>query len=114
MNKRNNKITNKFYKTQLWVRNRNNFIINNPMCKMCEDRGIVRLGKYVDHIIPIEIDYELRLDVDNFQTLCAKCHGHKTQQVDEQLKKGLSAKPLRGTDVDGLPTDINHHWNSND
>ncbi len=105
------KKTNPFYGTNAWRKLSKNFRINNPLCKMCDDRGISRLGKYVDHIIPIDIDYDLRLDVDNLQHLCSKCHAHKTVQVDVQLKKGLEPKPLRGTNSYGLPTDSNHHWN---
>ncbi len=104
------KITNPFYNSTAWKKTRDNFKINNPLCKMCDDRCVVRVGKYIDHIIPIEIDYELRLDVDNLQNLCAKCHAKKTQAVDVQLLRGKEIKPVSSSDVDGIPTDSNHSW----
>ena len=109
------KITHPFYGKAVWKKLSKNYKINNPLCKMCEERGIVRVGKYVDHIIPIQIDYELRLDVENLQCLCQKCHSHKTQKHDVQLLKGKEVLPLKGTDSTGMPTDKNHFWNkSND
>ncbi len=110
----NTKKTNPFYGTQAWTKLSKVFRINNPLCKMCEDKGTTRVVQYVDHVVPIEIDYELRLDINNLMSLCAKCHAHKTQRIDIQLLQGKEPKPLRGTTPDGLPTDSTHHWNTND
>jgi len=108
------KKTNKFYGTSAWQRCRKQHKINNPLCKMCSDRGVTRLGIYIDHIIPININYDLRLDSTNLQNLCAKCHSHKTNQIDKQLLNSKEPKPLRGIDTDGVPVDKLHHWNNND
>ena len=105
------KKTNPFYSTNAWSKLSRQFKINNPLCVMCESRGIVRVVKYVDHKIPILIDYELRLDVNNLQSLCAKCHAKKTKAIDVELLKGKVAKALSSSNSIGLPTDINHNWN---
>lgn len=106
-----NKVTNKFYGLQVWKKLSKQYKINNPLCVMCSNREIVRTAEYVDHKVPIEIDYELRLDVNNLQSLCAKCHAKKTNAVDVQMLKGKDAKPLSNSGTDGLPKDINHQWN---
>jgi len=100
-----------FYNSNAWTIMSKTFKKNYPLCKMCEDRGITKIGIEVDHIIPISIDYDLRLDVENLQTLCKSCHSHKTNRVDRRLKKGLEPMPMRGTNSNGLPTDLNHSWN---
>ncbi|MGG3452046.1 HNH endonuclease signature motif containing protein [Domibacillus aminovorans] len=43
----------------------------------------------VDHIIPIKIDWSLRLSLDNLQSLCQSCHnikGTKDRQVYRELQ----------------------------
>lgn len=48
----------------------------NPLCVMCEAKGIVRLAAHRDHIVPLS---EGGLDVeDNTQGLCAECHDGKS------------------------------------
>ena len=108
----NKKITNPFYGTNKWKQLSKIYKINNPLCKMCSDIGITRVVKYVDHIIPIEIDYSLRLDIDNLMSLCSKCHSHKTNRVDKQLLMGKDVLPMKGTTNNGLPTDSKHPWNN--
>ncbi len=105
------KVTNPFYSTNAWSKMSKQYKINNPLCVMCEKRGIVRAVKYVDHIIPILINFDLRLDVENLQSLCSRCHAKKTQAVDVQLLRGKKVKAMSSSSVDGLPTDNNHSWN---
>lgn len=62
---------------------------------MCEKKGIVTAANVVDHIIPLRIDYNKRLDVNNLQSLCNKCHNIKTKNdqynryEDVKLKKSF-------------------------
>lgn len=45
------------------------------MCVYCAARGIVTTDELeAHHIVPIEEDYELRLEDDNLITLCAAHH----------------------------------------
>jgi 5-methylcytosine-specific restriction protein A len=48
----------------------------NPLCVMCQAKGIVRLAQHRDHIVPLS---EGGLDVeDNTQGLCTECHDGKS------------------------------------
>ena len=42
----------------------------------------------VDHIVPLEIDYSLRLRYDNLQVLCNPCHNIKTQEDEGKYQGG--------------------------
>ena len=47
---------------------------NEPMCRLCK----MNLADCVDHIIPLSKGGE-RMDMDNLQPLCNKCHAAKTR-----------------------------------
>lgn len=47
---------------------RDNFIINNPICKYCGERA-----EHVHHIIPLSLGGDNR--EDNLISLCSTCHG---------------------------------------
>jgi 5-methylcytosine-specific restriction endonuclease McrA len=60
----------------------------NPICQHCEARGITKeydigedgktLKLIVDHVIPVHVRPDLRLVLENTQTLCRACHKVKT------------------------------------
>ena len=56
-----------------WRRVRNIHIDVNPFCIGCE-----AVGTEVDHIVPVYVDYSLRLVPSNLQTICHSCHVRKT------------------------------------
>ena len=61
-----------------------------PWCRRCEERGIIVAAKLiVDHVIPLHVRPDLRLDLDNTQTLCRRCHKIKT---DEDLRRYGAAR----------------------
>lgn len=62
-----------------WYRLRNQFIAENPLCKECMKKGIVKAADEVDHIIPIKVAPHLRLVKTNLQSLCKSCHAIKTR-----------------------------------
>lgn len=66
-----------FYNSRAWRRLRVNFLINNSLCVKCATLGLVSVATVVDHILPINKGGE-RLDIDNLQALCAKCHNSKS------------------------------------
>ncbi|MDT2783617.1 HNH endonuclease [Enterococcus asini] len=37
-----------------------------------------------DHIIPVRVDWSLRLDKDNIQPLCESCHAVKTREEKQK------------------------------
>lgn len=66
-----------FYNSSAWRQLRKNYIMNHPICKICNDNGILQEGHHVDHIQPIS-QGGARLDPNNLQTLCITCHSRKT------------------------------------
>ncbi len=72
--KRNNT---EIYNTQRWRKLSKIQLAENPLCVSCMDKGITRLAKHSDHIIPIEQGGE-PFDQANLQSLCIRCHSSKT------------------------------------
>lgn len=57
------------------------------LCVLClADYDRVTPARDVDHIVPIEVAPELRLDLDNLQSLCRTCHRLKTER-DKGIKR---------------------------
>lgn len=78
---------NPFYVSKQWRKLRNQFIQDNPLCKMCVEEGRTIPGKEVDHIRPINPSnaydtkdgyYGEPLDPANLQTLCVMHHAQKS------------------------------------
>lgn len=72
---------------------------DNYQCVKC---GIAVLVGQVDHILSLEDGGDN--DDRNMQLLCTPCHERKTAN-----DRGY--KITTGTNVDGTPTNPNHHWN---
>lgn len=72
-----------------WDKLRNSFIQENPYCAECDRQGLVRLASEVDHIEPFtSVDDPKRLDRDNLQSLCHRCHIIKTIRDRKRRKHG--------------------------
>jgi len=67
----------KFYNSWPWRKARKAFRLKNPLCKHCDDNGIVTAANVVDHIIPIKAGGD-PLKETNFQSLCNRCHNIKS------------------------------------
>lgn len=73
-----------------------------PLCVLCKAKGIVRMAREVDHIVPL---YKGGNESpSNRQGLCIECHKDKSQ-VD------TGSKQTTGADLNGYPTRSSHHWN---
>lgn len=96
------------YNTQAW-RGPNGLrkqqLTKEPLCRLCAQRGTVRVATIADHMTPHKEDKELFFDPDNLQSLCKSCH-------DSVKKEQDISGSLRGSDVNGIPLDRNHQWNT--
>lgn len=80
-----------------WQRYRTAQLRGNPLCRMCEARGLIVPATVVDHIVRHAGHGDpLFWDTSNHQSLCKRCHDSIKAQLD---RKGWA----RGFDQDGLP-----------
>lgn len=74
-----------FYNSKAWRSLRNYKIQMNPLCEICETKGLTEPGKEIDHIIAIK-DNGSMLSIHNLQTLCRSCHASKSAKEREARK----------------------------
>jgi 5-methylcytosine-specific restriction enzyme A len=65
------------YNTQQWRNVRALILQDSPLCKACEEVGLITLAQMVDHINPVRLGGEF-WDRDNLQPLCNSCHARKS------------------------------------
>lgn len=64
-----------FYKTQAWKTIRYEVLKeSNGRCSLCGRSAKDGVVLQVDHIIPLSVDWNLRLNKDNLQVLCDDCN----------------------------------------
>lgn len=69
-----------------WRELRDCYAATFPLCEVCDENGIHVTMDEVDHIIPISgRDDPLRLEWDNLQSLCRRCHAIKTDRNDADI-----------------------------
>lgn len=61
------------------------------LCQHCLAAGFVTPAKDVDHIVPLNIAPERRLDLSNLQSLCRPCHRAKTE-LDKAIPRQDAAQ----------------------
>lgn len=73
------KDTASFYSSSAWQKIREQALIRDKgLCQHCLKKQRITHADMVDHIIPIKVMWEYRLDLDNLQSLCNQCHVYKT------------------------------------
>lgn len=70
----------KFYSSGRWRKLRNKKLKTDPLCEYCLEDDIVTEATEVDHIIPIDARWDLRLSWDNLKSACHSCHMKKTRE----------------------------------
>ena len=65
-----------------WKKARRFYLTTHPLCVICSNKGIVRVGNVVDHKIPHKGNMTLFWDQSNWQTLCTPHHNIKTATED--------------------------------
>lgn len=111
---RENKEYVSFYKTTAWRHTREQVLLRDySTCVRC---GLE--GNIVDHIIPSEDDWEDRLNVDNLETLCQRCHNLKTRREWIKKNKGrdraMKIHAVIGYPASGKSTYVARHMTSHD
>ena len=77
----------KFYNSKEWRALRNYvMMMHNYLCVNCP----IKLAEEVDHIVPVRVDWSLRLDIKNCQPLCNACHRKKTADDVKKYGRGRS------------------------
>ena len=62
-----------------WARLRRRWFAAHPLCEHCLAQGITTAAREGDHVVPFRgRDDPLRLDGNNLQSLCRRCHAIKT------------------------------------
>ncbi|WP_336623540.1 HNH endonuclease [Oceanobacillus profundus] len=84
-NRQRDPILKKFYNSKEWIALRDYvMMINNYLCVKCP----MTTAEEVDHIIPVKVDWSLRLDINNCQPLCHDCHNKKTAEDKRKYGRG--------------------------
>ena len=78
------------------VERRRRWLEEHPLCVHCEQKGLVRAGAQVDHVIPLSAGGAD--DESNLQSLCRPHHEAKSLK-----DKGHKARPRVRTGLDGWP-----------
>lgn len=64
-----------FYQSRQWQSLRRQVLDRDHyICQYCGQPN----SKTVDHVVPIEYNQDLMINIDNLATICRKCHKHKT------------------------------------
>ena len=87
-----------------WRKLRRTYLLNNPLCVMCQDEGRVELALEVDHIQKHNGDPVLFYDVKNLQGLCRFHHRSVKSRMERSGK-------VQGCREDGSPLDPGNPWN---
>lgn len=75
----------RFYDTKEWREVRYQALLRDGfLCVMCLANDMYTEATIGDHIIPTKIRWDLRLDINNVQSLCNECHNKKTKE-DEKI-----------------------------
>lgn len=69
-----------------WQRLRVRYLSEHPLCVHCAAKGRMVAANEVDHLIDIAVRPDLRLDADNLQALCKRCHSRKTRREQNRLR----------------------------
>ena len=80
--KRNSNEWVRLYSTKQWRTLRRYVLDNEPICRECKARGLLRSANVVDHIIAHKGNRQLFSDIDNLRPLCKSCHDRHTATHD--------------------------------
>jgi 5-methylcytosine-specific restriction enzyme A len=69
------------------------------LCRACLEEGLLTASPIVDHIIPLHVRPDWRLEIDNTQVLCHPCHTRKSsddlRRYGGRARRQLTAEQTR-------------------
>jgi 5-methylcytosine-specific restriction protein A len=77
-----------YYQDRRWKKLRLYKFSQNPICELCEEKGLTRQTEEVHHIVPIDLsnpDPILIYDYDNLMSLCNECHSRLHQLLRSRM-----------------------------
>ncbi|QCK81885.1 HNH endonuclease [Geobacillus kaustophilus NBRC 102445] len=78
-----------FYHSKEWQRVRRAALVRDHyLCQHCLAKKRITPADVVDHIVPVRVDWSLRLTLDNLQSLCNPCHNRKTSEDKRKYGEG--------------------------
>jgi len=76
----------RFYRSSEWQILRKWILSRHPLCEKCIDNDRITPATELHHKIDIKDDPSKRLDTNNLQPLCKKCHDDITLNADNENK----------------------------
>lgn len=73
------------YKTSRWAKLRAVHLRENPYCVHCQNEGVTKVGRVVDHILPVRLGGDM-WEPSNLQTLCDSHHNIKSNKERWQIE----------------------------
>ncbi len=92
------------YARKPWIKLRNAYRGENPLCEHCLKRGKTVPMSVVDHILDADNYPELMYDWLNLQSLCDTCHQIKTAN-DVHMRQGNKVRHIDQDIMDDLETE---------
>jgi 5-methylcytosine-specific restriction enzyme A len=75
----------KFYNSAPWLSLRLSKLREDPLCQVCLRTDRYVAASHAHHIVPIRVNPDLALDIDNLESLCHSCHSrhHASESNDK-------------------------------
>jgi 5-methylcytosine-specific restriction protein A len=94
----------RLYHSARWKRARLQFLRDHPLCRQCEQRGIIRAAYAVDHVDGHAFrNWSDRFwDQTRWQALCADCHAQKSaEELAAWRRAGEGVADTRDEELEG-------------
>lgn len=95
-----------FYRTRQWVHLRQSVLDKQHyLCQYCLAQGkLTPNSKTVDHIIPIEVNHQLKAASSNLAVTCRTCHQLKTQWEQGYYGTGSANQATNAPQIRSIAT----------
>jgi|SRR5699024_4198195 len=88
-NRQRDPVLKQFYNSKEWkALSHYTLASNHYLCVGCSTDDQLIPANVADHIVPVTVDWSLRLDPNNTQPLCHDCHNKKTAEDVKKYGRG--------------------------